>query len=268
MSDFVELCTTTNFSFLRAASHPEEYVEQAWELDHAGIGIADRNTVAGVVRAYSQAREMLTKATTEEDGSKGNTKFKLAIGVRLVFRDGTPDIVVYPRDRAAYGRLTRLLTLGNKDAPKGECWLSLPMFLEHAEGQQAIVIPDLGEGALPDEHLRDVLSAIRTRCRSVWLAARFVFDGEDRRRLRRLSELAFETRARLIAIVPHARATRIARCDDLHSRKNHTGGRRPPARAQCRAPSQALPGNGAPLQTCARRCRRDGEIPERPFLPA
>jgi error-prone DNA polymerase len=199
MSDFVELCTTTNFSFLRAASHPEEYVEQAWELDHAGIGIADRNTVAGVVRAYSQAREMLTKATTEEDGSKGNTKFKLAIGVRLVFRDGTPDIVVYPRDRAAYGRLTRLLTLGNKDAPKGECWLSLPMFLEHAEGQQAIVIPDLGEGALPDEHLRDVLSAIRTRCRSVWLAARFVFDGEDRRRLRRLSELAFETRARLIA---------------------------------------------------------------------
>lgn len=195
MSGFVELCTTTNFSFLRAASHPEEFVEQAWDLGYAGIGIADRNTVAGVVRAYAKSREM------HEDAKKNDPHqtVKLAIGVRLVFRDGTPDIVVYPKDRAAYGRLTRLLTLGNKHAPKGECWLTFAMFLEQAEGQQAIVIPDLAEGALPDEKLRDILAAIRTRCRAVWLAARFVFDGEDRRRLRRLSELAFETRARLIA---------------------------------------------------------------------
>ena len=195
MTGFVELCTTTNFSFLRAASHPEEYVEQAWELDYAGIGIADRNTVAGVVRAYAKSREMHEQAKAEN--RKQNVK--LAIGVRLVFRDGTPDIIVYPKDRAAYGRLTRLLTLGNKDAPKGECWLTFEMFLDHVEGQQAIVIPNLAEGALPDQQLRDVLTAIRSRCRSVWLAARFIFNGEDRRRLRRFSELDFETRARLIA---------------------------------------------------------------------
>jgi error-prone DNA polymerase len=195
MSGFVELCTTTNFSFLRAASHPEEFVEQAWTLDYAGIGIADRNTVAGVVRAYAKSREMHALAKAENK----KQDVKLAIGVRLVFRDGTPDIVVYPKDRAAYGRLTRLLTLGNEHAPKGECWLTFQMLLDHAEGQQAIVIPSLAEGGLPDTRLPDVLAAIRARCRSVWLAARFVFDGEDRRRLRRLSELAFETRARLIA---------------------------------------------------------------------
>ncbi|MBX9458419.1 MAG: error-prone DNA polymerase [Rhizobium sp.] len=195
MSGFVELCTTTNFSFLHAASHPEEFIEQAWALDYAGIGIADRNTVAGVVRAYAQSRDMHARARAEGRSQD----VRLAIGVRLVFRDGTPDIVVYPTDRAAYGRLTRLLTLGNRDAPKGECWLTFPMFLDHAEGQQAIVIPGLAEGDLPDHRLRDTLAAIRARCRSVWLAARFVFDGEDRRRLRRLSELAFETRARLIA---------------------------------------------------------------------
>ena len=195
MSGFVELCATTNFSFLRAASHPEEYVERAGELGYPGIGIADRNTLAGMVRAHAKAKEMSAQA--KEEGRSRNVR--LAVGVRLVFRDGTPDIVVYPRNRAAYGRLTRLLTLGNKPAPKGECWLDFPMFLDHAEGQQAIVIPDLAPGALPDEKLRHTLLAVRQRCGRAWLAARFVFDGEDRRRLRMLSELAYETGARLVA---------------------------------------------------------------------
>jgi error-prone DNA polymerase len=184
MTGFVELCTTTNFSFLRAASHPEEFVEQARYLDHAGIGIADVNTLAGMVRAHAKAKE---------EG------LRLAVGVRLAFRDGTPDIVTYPTDRKAYGRLTRLLTLGNTPAPKGECWLDLPMFLDHAEGQQAIVVPALGPGDLPDETLRRTLLAVRECCGKVWLAARFVFDGDDRRRLRILDQLARETGARLIA---------------------------------------------------------------------
>jgi error-prone DNA polymerase len=90
MSGFVELCTTTNFSFLRAASHPEEFVERAWELEYAGIGIADRNTLAGVVRAHAKAKEMYEEAKREGK----NRDVKLAIGARLIFRDGTPDIVV------------------------------------------------------------------------------------------------------------------------------------------------------------------------------
>ena len=189
MTGFVELCTTTNFSFLRAASHPEEYVEQAKALGHAAIGIADRNSLAGMPRAHAKARD------------KG---FKLAVGVRLVFRDRTPDILVYPKDRAAYGRLTRLLTIGNRRAEKGNCLLDLEDFLEHSEGQRAIIIPPLGIGDLPDDTLRKTIEAVRSKCRLVWLAARFVFDGDDRRRMRVLRDLAFETGARLIATTePH-----------------------------------------------------------------
>ena len=189
MSDFVELCTTTNFSFLRAASHPEEFVEQAKALGHAGIGIADRNSLAGIPRAHAKAKK---------EG------FKLAVGVRLVFRDGTPDILVYPKDRTSYGRLTRLLTIGNLRAEKGDCLLDFADFLEHAEGQRAIIVPPLGVGELPDQTLLETVEAIREKCRLVWLAARFVFDGDDRRRMRVLKELALQTGARLIASTePH-----------------------------------------------------------------
>ncbi len=184
MTRFAELCVTTNFSFLRGASHPEELVFKARELALAGIGVADRNTLAGVVRAHAAAKE---------------AGVRLAVGARLVFRDGTPDIFCYPRDRAAYGRLTRLLTIGGRRAPKGECWLDFADFLDFAEGQQAIVAPDLPPGAAPDDRLRQTLRNIRARCGEVWLAARFVFDGEDRRRLALLKALANETRARLIA---------------------------------------------------------------------
>jgi len=189
MSGFVELCATTNFSFLRAASHPEEFIEQAKSLGHAGIGIADRNSLAGMPRAHAKAKD---------EG------FRLAVGVRLVFRDGTPDILVYPRDRMAYGRLTRLLTIGNRRAEKGDCLLDLEDFLDHAQGQRAIVIPPLDAGDLPDATLRKTVEAVREKCRLVWLAARFIFDGDDRRRMRVLRQLAFETGARLIATTePH-----------------------------------------------------------------
>src|SRR5215475_11238542 len=105
MSGFAELCVTTNFSFLRSGSHPEEMVEQAHALGLAGIGVADRNTLAGVVRAHMKA-----KALTAENGGA----FRMIVGARLVFRDGTPDLIVYPKDRTAYANLTRLLTLGNR----------------------------------------------------------------------------------------------------------------------------------------------------------
>jgi len=181
---FAELCVTTNFSFLRGAAHPEELAFHAKELGLAGIGVADRNTLAGVVRAHAAAKE---------------ARLALAVGARLVFHDGTPDILVYPADRAAYGRLTRLLTLGARRAPKGECWLSLQDFLDHSEGQQAILVPDIARGGAPDAALREALAATAAHCGNVWLAARFVFDGEDRRRLALLKALAAGTAARLLA---------------------------------------------------------------------
>jgi error-prone DNA polymerase len=128
-----ELATTTNFSFLRGASHPEELVARAAALGLAGIGIADRNTLAGVVRAHVYARE-----NREALGA-----FRVVTGARLAFVDGAPDVLVYPQDRAAYGRLSRLLSQGNLRAPKGECHLNFDDLLESAEGLQAIAMPPL-----------------------------------------------------------------------------------------------------------------------------
>ena len=100
---YAEIGITTNFSFLRGGSHPQDYVHQASALRLAAIGIADHNTLAGVVRAYK-----------ELDNPDVTHKPKLLIGSRLVFIDDTPDILVYPRDRAAYGRLCQLLTRGKR----------------------------------------------------------------------------------------------------------------------------------------------------------
>ena len=102
MTPFAELCVTTNFSFLRGGSHPEELVRQAQELGLAGIAVTDRNTLAGVVRGHVMAKE---------------AGFPYAVGCRLAFRDSTPDIFAWPTDRAAYGRLCRLLTLPQRIDP-------------------------------------------------------------------------------------------------------------------------------------------------------
>ncbi len=126
MTPFAELAVTTNFSFLRGGSHPEELVAEAARLGLAGIAVADRNTLAGVVRGHVAAK---------------TAGFRYAVGCRLVFRDGTPDILAWPTDRAAYGRLCRLLTLGNRRAAKGECHLDLDDLLAWGEGLMLGVMP-------------------------------------------------------------------------------------------------------------------------------
>src|SRR5580698_11591949 len=128
--DYAEIGITTNFSFLRGGSHPQDYVHQASELRLPVIGIADHNTLAGVVRAYK-----------ELENPEITHKPKLLIGSRLVFMDDTPDILAYPSDRAAYGRLCQLLTRGKRgdDTEKGECHLRLDDLLEFAEGQLLVL---------------------------------------------------------------------------------------------------------------------------------
>ena len=101
---YVELVSTSNFSFLRGGSHPEELAITAGVLGLDGFGLCDRNSFAGVVRAYVALRDM------EPRPPEG---FRYLVGTRLVFSDGTPDIVAYPTDRAAYGRLCKYLSLGN-----------------------------------------------------------------------------------------------------------------------------------------------------------
>ncbi|MBT3069277.1 error-prone DNA polymerase [Rhodomicrobium sp. Az07] len=97
---YAELQAATNFSFLEGASHAHELVARAVELGLSAIAITDRNSLAGVVRAHLAARDH---------------GVKLVIGCRLSFVDGAPDLLCYPTDRAAYGRLCRLLTLGKSD---------------------------------------------------------------------------------------------------------------------------------------------------------
>ena len=97
---YAELQVTTNFSFLEGASHPHELAVRAAELGLSAIAITDRNSLAGTVRAHLAAREF---------------DVKLIVGCRLTFMDGSPDLLCYPKDRAAYGRLCRLLTVGKSD---------------------------------------------------------------------------------------------------------------------------------------------------------
>jgi error-prone DNA polymerase len=136
---YAELAVTTNFSFLRGASHPEELMKQAMALGLAGIGIADRNSVAGVVRAYS-ALEQINERLREEMQGAALPPFKLIVGARLVFADGTPDILAYPQNRAAWGRLTQLLTVGKSRAEKAECILFVEDLREHIAGLNLIVM--------------------------------------------------------------------------------------------------------------------------------
>jgi len=176
---YAEIGITTNFSFLRGGSHPQDYVHQASLLRLSAIGIADHNTLAGVVRAYNELGNTAIKF-----------KPKLLIGSRLVFTDNTPDILAFPRDRAAYGRLCQLLTRGKlgKDTLKGECHLKLDDLLEFAEGQLlTLALPHRFE----ETKALQILDRLRSsRANGVWLAASLLYRGDDRRRLARLQRMA------------------------------------------------------------------------------
>jgi error-prone DNA polymerase len=186
--NYAEIGITTNFSFLRGGSHPQAYVHQAAILGLPAIGIADHNTLAGVVRAYKELENPEIKH-----------KPRLLIGSRIVFIDGTPDILVYPRDRAAYGRLCQLLTQGKRGEGtlKGECHLTFGDLLEFAEGQLLVL-------ALPHRFeeikAREVLERLRgSRADGVWLAASLLYRGDDRRRLARLKRIADQAGVPLLA---------------------------------------------------------------------
>jgi error-prone DNA polymerase len=136
---FAELVAATNYSFLRGASHPADMVGRALELGMAGIGIADRNSVAGVVRAWSALNDAREQARAAQ---AGEIDFKLAVGARLVFADATPDIVAYPTTRHGWGLLTRVLTIGNRRAEKGDCILHFADLLAHAKDLLLIVLAE------------------------------------------------------------------------------------------------------------------------------
>src|SRR3982751_5779318 len=167
---FVELGVSSPFSFLRGASDAIELVLRALELGMDAIGIADRNTLAGVVRMHSACRE---------------AGLKPLIGCRLDLA-GAASLRAYPVDREGYGQLSRLLSLGKMRAEKGECELTLQDVAAHQEGIAFIAWPnddlDAFEAELP--RLRDALTSLRH------VAASWLYRGNDAARIERLDRMA------------------------------------------------------------------------------
>jgi len=205
--DFMELVAATNYSFLRGASHPADMVGQALALGHAGIGIADRNSVAGVVRAWSAIKRIRaicredvvdTKVRSHETPQAAHIRreeaalllpqaeaFRLVTGARLCFADGTPDIIAYPMNRRGWGRLTRLLSCGNlkEGVQKGNCILHLPDLIDHAQDMALIAMAGEEDAALLAKLAQEVPGAL-------WIGVPMLRAGSDRRRLARLAAMA------------------------------------------------------------------------------
>jgi error-prone DNA polymerase len=177
---YAELQVTSNFSFLRGASHPEELVEHARALGLAALALTDRNSLAGVVRAHLAAREL---------------GLRFLVGCRLDLTDA-PSLLCWPTDRPAYARLSTLLTLGKRRAAKGRCELTLADVLAHAEGQVFALLPtELPDAALAD-HLRNLRQSLGP---DLYLAVSHLYRGDDAARIERLAELARWHRVPLLA---------------------------------------------------------------------
>jgi error-prone DNA polymerase len=141
---FAELHCKTNFSFLTGGSHADELIGRAVELGYSSIAVTDQNTLAGVVRAYGAIRDL---AKTLEPESENAKRLKLIIGAEIVVNDALP-IVLWAPNRQAYANLSRLITVGRRRAPKGECWLKFDDVAQHGDGLIAGVIPFL-KGDVP-----------------------------------------------------------------------------------------------------------------------
>jgi error-prone DNA polymerase len=161
---YAELQTATNFSFLRGASHGEELMQAARDKGLHAIGVTDRNSFAGVVRAHMAALDQ---------------GVAFHPGVRLDLADA-PSLLCYPTDRAAYGRLCRLLTLGKRRAPKGQCELYLEDVADARKGSLFIAV----QPTRPCPDFTNRLPELKgTFGRSLYLAVGRFYDGFDRARL-------------------------------------------------------------------------------------
>ena len=177
--EYVELQVTSNFSFLRGASHPEELVDQAAALGYRAMALTDHNTFAGLVRAHMAAKQ---------------TRLQFIPGARLDLQDG-PSLLAYPTDKDAYSRLSHLLTIGMRRAEKGECLLTRADVYSHSKGLRFLLIPPERTDTLfdidPDfktaaAEYREVFGSL------IYLAATRRFRDDDDVLLHRLHELSRE----------------------------------------------------------------------------
>ncbi|MEL6424446.1 MAG: error-prone DNA polymerase [Pseudomonadota bacterium] len=175
-ADFVELGITTCFSFLRGASDAVDLAATAWAQGYDAIGVADLNTMAGVVRIHGEALR---------------AQMRPVIGCRIELVTGAA-FLAYPRDRQAYGRLCTLLSKGKMSTPdggwqeKGICQITLRDLAQHADGTQLIALPveDLDRF---EANLKRLIGALPTLRH---IAASYLYRGDDRARINRLDTLA------------------------------------------------------------------------------
>jgi error-prone DNA polymerase len=183
---YAELQCTSNFSFLRGASHPEELAVQARHLGLAALAVTDRNTLAGVVRAHGAAKD---------------AELPFVVGARLDL--DRLSLLAWPTTRAAYGRLCRLLSLGQRRAGKGQCLLTLDDVCDFADGLVFALLPGSAD------HLAEVRARLKA---PLYLAASHLYRGDDRARLNRLAELAQRHKVPLLAtndVLYHHAARRV-----------------------------------------------------------
>ncbi|GGF18074.1 error-prone DNA polymerase 2 [Aliidongia dinghuensis] len=176
---YAELQAATHFSFLRGASGADELFAAAAVLGLPALGICDRNSLAGMVRAFEASR---------------TTGVRLVVGCHLDLADA-PAILVYPTDRSAYGRLCRLLTIGNKRAGKGACHLAWQDLAGWSEGLIGILLPGKPNDTLT-EHLDRFRALFGDRAH---LALTFRRRPNDAMRLERLSALAAKAGVQTVA---------------------------------------------------------------------
>jgi len=239
--DYAELCVTTNFTFLTGASHPEEMVTRAAELELSAVAITDRNSLAGVVRAYSalkvlkseaeenikvRSRHTIDHSSRQENGDSEGIQHprvkvfpKLIVGCRLVLRDCPVDWIALPQDRAAYQRLTRLLTLGKRRAEKGQCHLDVKDLLDTGRGMILIALP---QGRF--HNCRPVIIDVQRRFPGyVFLGAAPRYDGSDQAYLNECATLAQHCCTPMVAVgdVLMHRASRRQLADVLTCMRDH-----------------------------------------------
>jgi len=175
MTNYAELQCTSNFSFLRGASHPEEIAMQAKHLGVAAIAVTDCNTLAGVVRAHAAAKD---------------AELPFIVGARLDLTEPGISLLAYPTNRQAYGALCRLLSMGQRRAQKGQCLITLEDVYAHAPG---MIFALLADGV-------DHLSGIRQRLKApLYLAVSHHYRGNDKERINCLAELAQKHQTGLLA---------------------------------------------------------------------
>ena len=184
---YTELQVTSNFSFLRGASHPEEMAVHASALGYTAIAITDHNSFAGIVRAHAAAKK---------------AGIRIVVGCRLNLLDGL-SLLAYPTNRQAYSQLCNLLTLGNRHAEKGDCHLYKADVFNYARDVKFIVLPPDALNQLFDFDPSFSITLLEYKNafgNNLYIAASRRYNGDDGKYLYRLAALSVQLQIPMVPV--------------------------------------------------------------------